>query len=302
MKTKVGDRTPVGIKRRWRPGDRYDGYKVRKLDPMFELIPYIMRSREDSQVFFEERFDITELDRFIAAHRKDIPGISVLNVITAALVRTISQKPKLNRFTSGGKIYARKYLRFSVTIKQSLTEDAEESNILPEFSVYDTLYDVIDKMRDSINETKRASEEGNDTDVAVKVLGILPGWLKRFIVFACRNLDKIGLMPKAVNKFSPFHSSVYITQVGSLGIDSIFHHLYEFGTTSAFVSIGKKDTVRTVDPDGEPDVRKYINLKFVLDERIVDGFYYASAIKYIKNCLKKPETLLVPPESIVEDI
>lgn len=148
---KNSDVKPV---RKRRHGDRYDGYRVRNLDPMFTMIPYIMRSRLDSQILFEERIDITELEKFILEKRKEIPGLSLLNVVATSLIRTISQKPRINRFTSGGKIYARSYIRFSITIKQSLSEDGDESQIMPEFQVTDTLSDVVRKIAGAINETQ----------------------------------------------------------------------------------------------------------------------------------------------------
>lgn len=296
---KNSDVKPV---RKRRHGDRYDGYRVRNLDPMFTMIPYIMRSRLDSQILFEERIDITELEKFILEKRKEIPGLSLLNVVATSLIRTISQKPRINRFTSGGKIYARSYIRFSITIKQSLSEDGDESQIMPEFQVTDTLSDVVRKIAGAINETRKFKDDGNNTDIAANILGSLPGAVKRFFVFACRNLDKKGLMPKAINRLSPFHSSIFITQVGSLGIDSIYHHLYEFGTTSAFVAIGKKESENVTCQDGSIVTKKYVTLRFVLDERICDGFYYASAVKLLKSYLKNPEILLTPPEKIVEDI
>lgn len=149
---------------------------------------------------------------------------------------------------------------------------------------------------------RKFKDDGNNTDIAANILGSLPGAVKRFFVFACRNLDKKGLMPKAINRLSPFHSSIFITQVGSLGIDSIYHHLYEFGTTSAFVAIGKKESENVTCQDGSIVTKKYVTLRFVLDERICDGFYYASAVKLLKSYLKNPEILLTPPEKIVEDI
>lgn len=290
-------------KRKRRFGDRYDGYRVRNNDPMFHVIPHIMRSRLDSQVFFEEEIDISGLREFILAHREDIPNLSTYHVFIAAAIRTIVQRPRLNRFVSGRKIFARSYLRASLTVKKSMSRDADEATILPEFDYTDTLYEITKKINDEVNNVKTAGEgNSNDTDLTIKIINYLPGFIKKFVVWILRNLDAIGKMPKIINRVSPFHSSIFITNVGSIGLNSVYHHLYEFGTTSVFLAIGKKESVQEITKDGSNNNKNVINVRLTLDERICDGFYFASSIKLFKRILKNPEVLLNPPEHIEEDI
>ncbi len=290
-------------KRKRRFGDRYDGYRIKSNDPMFGVIPHIMRSRLDCQVFFEEQIDISNLREFILEHRKEMPGLSAYHLFVAAVVRTIAQKPRLNRFVSGRKIYARNYIRASLTVKTSRSEDAEEAVVMPEFVPTDTLYEVVERFNEQVKEAKKQDEEakGNETDALVKILNILPGFVLKFVVWTLRNLDAVGWMPKLINRVSPFHSSLYITNVGSIGINSVYHHLYEFGTTSMFMAIGKKETVREIQSDGKVESKTVINTRFTLDERICDGHYYATAIKLFKYYMKNPELLLLPPDYVKED-
>lgn len=290
-------------KRKRRFGDRYDGYRVRDIDPVFGVIPYVMRSRLDSQIFFEEQIDISGLRRFIVENRKDIPGLSMYHFFIAALVRTIAQRPRINRFVSGRKIFSRSYLRVSLTVKKSMHQDGEEGNLSPEFEPTDTLREVTEKFNAALAEVKAEEEaaKGNDTDVTVKLLNLLPGFVKKFVVWAIRSLDAFGLMPKIINKVSPFHASAYVTNVGSIGLKPVYHHLYEFGTTSVFMAIGKKEIVNELSRDGSVSSKHVINMRFVLDERICDGYYFASAIKLFKYYVKNPELLLLPPDYISED-
>lgn len=291
-------------KRRRRLGDRYDGYRIKSGDPMFGVIPHIMRSRLDCQVFFEEPIDISHIREFILAHRGEMPGLSSYHLFIAALIRTIAQKPRLNRFVSGRKIYARNYIRASLTVKPSRSEDSDEAVVMPEFQPTDTLYEVVERFNEQVKEAKRQNEEekGNDTDVLIKILNTLPGFVLKFVVWSLRNLDAVGLMPKIINRLSPFHSSLFVTNVGSIGINSIYHHLYEFGTTSIFMAIGKKETLRELQSDGSVDSKTVINTRFVLDERICDGYYFASSIKLFKYYMKNPELLLLPPDYVKEDL
>lgn len=288
--------------RKRRFGDRYDGYRVRTKDPLFDVIPHIMRSRLDSQVFFEEQIDITGLREFIVGNRNDMPNLSMYHLLVAALIRTMVQRPRLNRFVSGRKIYARSYLRASLAVKKSRDIDAEEAIVMPEFDAYDTLADITRKFNEKVKEVRSTDDEnGNKTEAMVFLVNLLPGFLKRFLVWAVRNLDALGLMPKVINRASPFHSSVFVTNVGSIGLNSVYHHLYEFGTTSIFLAIGKKEVVKELQSDGTVNARNVMNIRFVLDERICDGYYFASSIKLFKQYMRKPELLLVPPEYISED-
>ncbi len=290
-------------KRKRRFGDRYDGFRIKGMDPLFGVIPHIMRSRLDSQIFFEEEIDVSGLREFIVKNREEIPGLSMYHFFVAAAVRAISQRPRINRFVSGRKIYSRSYLRASLTIKKSIEDDGEEALVMPEFEVTDTLADVTRKFNQSIAEAKAEDEKatGNDTEFVVKLLNALPGFIIKFIVWLMRSLDAFGLMPKAINKVSPFHSTLFVTNVGSIGLNSVYHHLYEFGTTSVFLAIGKKEVKHELRADGSMSSKHIINMRFTLDERICDGYYFASAIKLFKYYIKKPELLLAPPESVSED-
>ncbi len=290
------------IKRKRRFGDRYDGYRVRKLDPLFHLIPHIMRSRLDSQVFFEEEVDISGFRKFILENRAEIPSLSLYHILIAAIMRTIVQKPRINRFISGRKIYARSYLRASLTVKKAMGEDAEEVLVTPEFNANDTLSDVVRRFNEAIAEAIPEDGDGmNGTDFTARFVGAFPGFIKKFVVWVLRSLDSVGLMPKIINKVSPFHSTIFVTNVGSIGLSPVYHHLYEFGTTSAFMAIGKKEVKHELRRDGSVSTKHFVNIRFVLDERICDGYYYASAIKLFKYYVKHPELLLTPPDIIGED-
>lgn len=290
-------------RRKRRFGDRYDGYRVRELDLPFRIIPNIMPTRTGSQIFFEEVINISELERYVRRKRAtDLPNLRLLHVVLAALVRILVMRPQLNRFIAGKKIYAHNNIRLSMSVKRSMTDDGEETEILPVFQPTDTLKDVMARFEEALQDTLSEETDETHTDSVNRALGFIPTWLKSFVVGSMRNLDKIGLMPKVIYRASPFHSSAYVTDVGSLGIDSIYHHLYDFGTTSIFLAMGKKRTEPYVKPDGSVGERRVICFRFVLDERICDGHYYASSIKQFRKLLRHPEVLELPPETIPDEI
>ncbi len=292
--------------RKRRIGDRYDGFKLRKIDTLFHIIPLIMRTRTDSLVYFEDTIDITEVEHFIREHRRtDIKNLSMLLLFMSAIVRLFSIRPRLNRFVAGKRIYARNSLRISLAVKHDLTIKGEETTIMPEFDPEDTMYDVCRKFNETLDKevesVKKAEAKGSKTDILAMAIGACPMFIKVFIIWAARTLDKIGLMPKFINRASPFHSSAFITDMGSLGVGPIYHHLYEFGTCSVFFAMGKKETKTVLDNEGNPEKRKFINIKIVADERICDGYYYASSMRILKKLIKNPEQLLLPPEAVFED-
>ena len=282
-------------------GDRYDGYRVKKVDPFFLLIPYIMKTRVDSQVYFSDTLDITELERFVRRHGEtDIPGLKMYHVVIAAMVRLIALRPYLNRFVMRGKIFARNHISISMSIKRGTGDEALTTSIKPLFEPEDTLLDVVNKFNAAVDENRK-EDAVNGTDNTASAIGNLPSWLVRFVVNFLTFLDRRGKMPKIINKVSPFHTSMFLKNMGSIGIRPIYHHIYEFGTTSVFVAIGKKQTVREVTADGQLIKHRLMGIKVVADERICDGQYYAQSMRMMAKILKTPSVLLAPPEEVVMD-
>jgi hypothetical protein len=285
---------------RWRIGDRYDGWRVRKVDTVFRVIPYFLRTRIDSQNFFEERVPIDHLETFIKEHKEAMPDLSIMHIVIAALIRIISQRPNLNRFVVWNKIFARNHLSVAMIVKRTLSDEGEETMIKPIFDLEDTLQDVVKKIRIELDNNQKVGQK-NGSDATSQALGYLPDFLLRIVVFFLFWMDKVGILPKLIYRVSPWHCSVFLTNIGSIGVESIYHHLYEFGTCSMFVAMGKKSRGNVIDKDGEVSMQKSIALKFVLDERVCDGFYYASSMRMLNKILSDPSVLLTPPESIVVD-
>ena len=289
-------------KRKRRFGDRYDGRRVRTLPPMHYITPFVMKTRNDAHLFFETRSEITPVEEYIRSmRRKGMRGFGFMHVFIAAYLRVISQRPALNRFVSGQRIYQREDITLSMMVKKGMRLNGQETGIKPEFEVTDTVYEVYEKLEAAI---AKARAEGDSTalDSVARALVRMPALLLRFFVAMMNMLDYFGLMPKAIHRASPFHASIFISNLGSLGIRPVFHHLYNFGNVPAFVTFGAKYAEMAISRTGEIERRKYIDYTVVLDERITDGHYMASALKYLEHLLKYPHELDVPPDTVVEDI
>ncbi len=270
-------------------GLRSDGRKIKSLDPLFRVIPHVMKERSDAHVYFSQEIPIKTLDEYIAKKEQEGIKISYMNIIYAALVRMLAEKPSLNRFVMDGRTYARHGIHISLAIKKGMTEESEETTIKLPFTGCENIFEVKEILDSTISKNKDTNNQ-NNTDKLVKFLSHVPDWLYKLIVNILMYLDKHGMMPKAIIDLSPFHTSAFLTNVGSLGIDAIYHHLYDFGTTGVFLAMGKKKKSYIYEDD---DIipEKSISLAWVADERICDGFYYANALKSFYRYLKKPELL-----------
>jgi len=282
--------------------DRPDGRYIRSAPAIQKITPYIMPHRCGANLLFDESVEITELDRYVhAKRREDMPNFGMTHAIITAYVRTVAKYPALNRFVAGHRIYSRgEDIAVCMTVKKEMTKESPDTVIKVHFYPGDTARDVYEKFNTAVISAKDEMEN-SDVDDAVGILTSTPRIVLKFVMFLVRWLDYFGMAPKFLLELSPFHGSVYFTSMGSLGIRPVYHHLYDFGTVPAFCAFGRKRRAEEI-KDGKVVERKYMDLRFNLDERICDGFYYASVIKYFLRLLSHPEVLDNPPETIEQDI
>ncbi len=285
-------------KKRW--GDRKEGRRVRTLPAMSYMEPFIMRERNDSQNQFEDVIDITNIEQFVDKKRKEgYTDFALLHVLLAAYTRVVAERPGVNRFCAGQRIYARNNIECVMTIKKEMSLESPDTCIKVEFDPRDDVMNIYKKFRKSV---KEAIEDDSDFDNVAKSLTKLPRPILRGVMSILRWLDYHGWLPKVLMKVSPFHGSMIVTSMGSLGIPAIYHHLYNFGTLPVFISYGSVFTADAIKRDGTRERHHFITIKVVTDERICDGYYYASAFKRVKRYLLHPEVLDNSPEKIEEDI
>lgn len=290
-------------KRKKRFGDRKDGRRLRTLAPIDQISPYIMVERNDASNFFNDKIDLEQMELYVRKKRKE-PGLEsfgLMHVLIAAYVRVVSQKPRLNRFIGGQRVYARNEIVVNMAIKPDMSENTAETIIKVKFEPTDTAADVYRKFNKYVEEVRNPTQESG-FDATARILTYIPGVLKKFAVWFLKLLDYFGGLPKGLTEVSPFHGSMFITSMGSLGIPPIYHHLYNFGNVPVFLAFGAKRLENVLQSDGSVRKKKYIDYTVVLDERICDGFYYASALKMLRRYLANPSLLDTPPETVVEDI
>ncbi len=285
-------------------GDRSDGRRVRTLAPMAQITMYFQWERNICSNLFEDSFEITHIDRYIRQKRREgLTDFGITHVLLAAYVRGVAKYPQLNRFISGQKVYSRgDDIQYCMVVKKEMTVDSPDTSIKVHLNPRDTAEDVYRKLNAAVEEVKATQELDSGLDNLIQYLNLIPGLLLKFVVWLLKLLDYFGLLPKFLLELSPFHGSLFFTSMGSLGIPPIYHHLYDFGNIPCFGAFGCKRRAIEVKEDGTVIQRKYIDVKFVLDERICDGYYYATFFKHYRRLLAHPEVLDNPPEEVIKDI
>jgi hypothetical protein len=283
-------------------GDRKEGRLLRSLPAFAKFVPFIMPTRNDACNQYEESFEVSDVDRRLRKLRVDgYKGIGILHFIIAAYIRGVSMLPGMNRFIVGRRIYARDNIEVVMTVKRSLAIDATETTIKVVFEPTDTIFDVYRKMSEKIDEIKTVEGNNNTEDVA-EAMCKAPRFLLRFALTILRIMDYFGWLPQSLLDASPFHGSMIITDLGSLRIGPIYHHIYNFGTLPVFISFGAKRHAYELDRHGNMVDRKYVDCKFVMDERTVDGHYYAQFLQAFRYICQHPEIVETPPSKVVEDV
>jgi len=278
-------------------GRRADGRVLRKIDPIIALTPYLMPMRCDAQVFLNYKLDYEKMARYIAEQGNKGNKFTFMELIIAAFVRVVSELPEVNRFVSNKRLYARTQLTVSFALlKDTGNPDViEENTVKCYFDPRDTIFEVADRVSEMIRQNRR--EEADNSTMKVAQVLLRPA-LANTVVFLARILDRYGIMPKYILNASPFHTSMFVTNMGSIGMPHVNHHIYNFGTTSLFVSIG--NVLREVQPgqDGKVVRKRYLPVGITADERICAGAVYSKMVTRIMYYLHHPELLETPPESV----
>lgn len=269
---------------------RRDGVRVKGLDGFHNILPYVMPKRTEAEVSMTEQFDVTDLVKYMK-ERNEEEGteLKIFHAICTAVARTIYHRPKLNWFISGKRFYERKDITLSFVVKQKFRDDADESLMFLKVEP-DMNLDSISKMiLGDVEKVRR--EKSNDLDRLMDFVGSLPRPVLELFFGSLRVLEYHGIMPKALTDGDPNYSSVLLANLGSIGADSCYHHLNNYGTCSFMITIGVLHKEQKLMYDGIWQERDVINCTFTLDERLSDGFYNAKSLRIAKYLLEHPESL-----------
>ena len=274
-----------------------EGRRLRSISGQAAVSPFIMVERNGSSNSIRDKINTTVIDEYI--NRKKAEGLThfnLMHVLVASYARIVAKRPALNRFIRGQRIYARNGIEVCITIKKEMSLESPDTCIKVPLTPECTAEDVYYAFEEAIRGYRQ--KPGGSFDNLVNVLNYIPGILMKFVVWLLKLLDYFGLLPRFLTKLSPFHGSLFITSMGSLGIPVIYHHLYNFGNLPLFLAFGAKYKQNELQKDGSVKEVPYVDFTMVMDERICDGYYYANVLKQFKILLRHPERLDEKPEKV----
>ena len=281
-------------------GFRPDGRRLKDVDPLVQITPYLMPMRCDAQVFLQHRMDYEKVARYIAEMNRQGEKITFMQVIAAAYVRSVSQLPELNRFIYNKQYYARDNCSISyVVLKDPQNNESNEVTARIEFDLTDTIFDVRDRMVKAQEEIREAEDDAFVTKLAGTLLKI-PGLATLFVGIG-RLLDRYGLVPAGLILKLPFFSGLFITNNASIGLNHVLHHIYNFGNVGMFIGMGNVLKEAAVDSEGKARMKRWLPLGMTADERMCSGAHYAAFFASMVKYMDDPSLLEVPPEHVKFD-
>jgi hypothetical protein len=266
---------------------RSDGALVTDIGPLRRMLPSLMPSRNGAVVYYEQQLDLTKTLPWLEARA---PSITFYELAIAGLVRVWSERPQLNRFIAGGKLYQRDEIAFSISVKKSLDEKGSLTSIKAVFDPNDTIEDTCRRVEELIERGKDQKRE-TESEKEMRFVTRLPIFVVRWLVAIQRLFDWYGLLPRFMTRNDPLYSSAYVVNLGSVGLEAAYHHLYEYGNIPFFVVIGKLKKAPAVDERGAIVVRDVVNIRYTFDERITDGYYTSTALERFREYIEDPELL-----------
>ena len=286
-------------KRKW--GDRKDAIWLKDLPPLNRIMPGLMPNRADNEGYINIDIDLRPLDAYLAKKNegRTTDKYTYFHVISAAIGKAFVLRPRMNRFICNYRVYQRRKLTLAFVVKKQFNDKAEEGLAFLEFGEKETMDSYHGKIMKIIHATRRDDQLDTSTG-AMNFLNKLPQWLINTIVKLTLWLDKHGWAPDFLIGTDPNHASIFLSNLGSIGLPGGYHHLVNWGTNSCFVVLGKKYWKMEYDKNGNGDLHEVIPLGITLDERIADGYYYSGTVALVKKLLSNPELLDAPADTPVE--
>lgn len=275
-------------------GDRKDGTLLRNLDSMHFIVPLLYPNRCDNEAFISERIDLTNVNAYLEKKNASGPAYkyNLFQIIVTAMLKTLTLRPKMNRFIANKNTYQRNEVSASFVVKKLFADNGAEALAFVHSKGTDTVDTVHDEIYRQVSFCRSDAVDAS-TD-SMDLFNKMPRFLSKAIVAFICWLDRHGWVPQSLIATDPYYSSVVLTNLGSIKLHSGYHHLTNWGTNSVFVAVGEKKLRPFYDAEGNVTMRDSIDIGLTIDERIADGYYYSKSVRLLKKLLEQPELLELP--------
>ncbi len=285
-------------------GDRKDAVLIRDADPMHSFMPYLLLGRTDNEAVLNDEVDLTATLRYLEEKNADSPDFkyTIFHVVLAAIAKTVYLRPAMNRFLQGHRLYQRNDISFSFVVKRAFSDTAQEALVImkvdPE-KEESPLEQIHSRVKREVNYVRKENKTDSATDV-MSILTRIPRPLLRVVAKLLFWLEYHGWVPSSLEKIDPYHTTCFVSNLGSIKMSASYHHLADWGTNSFFVIIGEKKWKPVFSQDGSFEMKEMLPLGFTIDERIADGFYFANSVKILRYLLQNPHLLDEPMDSPID--
>ena len=306
--TSSGEGDAISVKQvkksKKRRGDRRDGRLVREADSMHKFAGFLLPNRCDNEAVMSELVDMSAVEEFVKKKNADSPDFkyTMFHIICAAVAKVLYDRPKMNYFYAGNRLYERNEISFSFVVKRQFVDSSSEALAiikLDKESDASPLEQVYGKVKKCVTHVGGEKKTDGTTDI-ISVLVKSPRPIMKFIISVLNFLENRDWLPRDLVEFDPYHSSVFISNTGSIGLSAQYHHLTNWGTNSFFILVGEKHLHPVYDENGNVTMKNALELGLTIDERIADGVYFAKSIKLLRKLLQNPELLELPLQTEIE--
>ncbi len=275
-------------------GDRKDGTRLRKISSMHAIMPLMYPNRCDNEAFISERIDLTKVNEYLESKNATNPeyAYNLFQVMVTAVLKTITLRPKMNRFIANQTMYQRNEVSAAFTVKKVFSDSGAEALARISSMGCDNINTIHDEIFRQISFCR--SEKKDPSTASMDAIQKVPVFLMKIIGACARFLDRHGWMPRSVIATDPFYTSAVLANLGSIGLHAGYHHLTNWGTCSVFCVVGEIKRRPFYDEEGNFSMRDSVDIGLTIDERIADGYYYSKTVKLLKHLLENPELLEKP--------
>jgi hypothetical protein len=272
---------------------RHDGDLVHGAPPMRRIMPYLMRTRNESAVFQDSTYRATAMRAWLVAYNRcHTAHATIFDVLVYLCGQALHLRPEINRFVSGGRIYQRRGVQISFVVKREMSDEGAETTVKIDMPRAESFPAFVARMNAVVADS-RARDHAADKETALVVR--LPGAILRLLVALARRLDSWNLYPRFMTANDPLYASLFLANLGSAGISDAYHHLYEYGTVSLFGAMSAVRPTAFVDGD-EVVAGEGLTVRWTFDERIHDAFYAARSLMIVQRAIEDPTHYLGAPE------
>ena len=264
-----------------------------KTNPARRLMFYIMPTRTEAVCYFDVWFDATNLLDYLEEAKPKF-GANVTHAVVAAGEVGLATNPRMNRFVAGKRLYQRNGRFVTFSMKRKLSGGAVDHKArLATVKLETSRPRSFRELCTEINERITVNRSGKKTyeDKEFQLFDILPRAGLALAAKALVKADYYGLVPHGFLKNDPLYASMFIANLGSIDMDSTFHHLFEYGTCHIFLAVGRTQNHLEM-RDGEVVEVPRIHLRFTYDERADDGINCRHGFTAMKRVLEDPRRWL----------